>query len=65
MRNRLETRTGWEERVMLGTAILVWPRLAAPIFWCTIEACWGYVLPHLRAFQVILEHSSVCALWFN
>jgi hypothetical protein len=30
--------TGWEERFMLGTATIVWPRLAAPIFWCTIEA---------------------------
>jgi hypothetical protein len=50
---------------MLGTATIVWPRLAAPIFWCTIEAPWGYVLPDLRAFQLILEHSSVCALWFN
>jgi hypothetical protein len=38
--------TGWEERVMLGTAILVCPRLAAPNFWYPIEAYWGYVLPH-------------------
>jgi hypothetical protein len=57
--------TGWEERVMLGTATIVWPRLTAPIFWCTIEAYRGYVLPYLRGFQVNLEHGSVCALWFN
>jgi hypothetical protein len=38
--------TGWEERVMLGTAILVCPRLAAPNFWYPIKAYWGYVLPH-------------------
>jgi hypothetical protein len=56
---------GWEERIMLGTATIVWPRLAAPIFWCTIEAYRGYVLPHLRAFRVILEESSECALWCN
>jgi hypothetical protein len=50
---------------MLGTATIVSSRLAAPIFWCTIKAYWGYVLPHLRAFQVNLEESSGCALWCN
>jgi hypothetical protein len=50
--------TGWEERVMLGTAILVWPRLAAPNFWGLIDDYWGYVLPHFRGFQLNLEEST-------
>jgi hypothetical protein len=42
--------TGWEERVMLGTVLLVCTRLAAPNLWCPIEAYWGYVLPQSRGF---------------
>ncbi|KAF8199051.1 hypothetical protein BJ912DRAFT_1132267 [Pholiota molesta] len=36
--------TGWEERVMLGTAILGCLRLAAPNFWGLVEDHWGYLL---------------------
>jgi hypothetical protein len=40
---------GWEEKIMLGTGIFVFPSLAGPNCRCPVESHWGYVITHFYA----------------